>query len=272
MTEEDALKRITEVMGTFGIQIQRIPDSKVEKRPDFEFDWGDEHFVVEMKQREAEWYLTKSEVEQLESGEIVERSESIGFHHRFAEKVEKASKQIAAYKPTEETFRLVWYWVYGGRAGLACQRVITTLLGDVWVVELGTERQWHAHFFDDNLFVQLGDAIDGAIVAQPTDTGAVLELVFNPHSCRYPRLKTSNFAMALSQGTTDSFAMEEAGDVLIVDSKADRSSERATLNYLGEKYGINVPQIIRMGSMAGIIRPEALARLSGASEGDEQQA
>jgi hypothetical protein len=66
--------------------------------------------------------------------------------------------------------------------------------------------------------------------------------------------------------------MEEAGDVLIVDSKADRSSERATLNYLGEKYGINVPQIIRMGSMAGIIRPEALARLSGASEGDEQQA
>jgi len=270
MTEEDALTLVTQVMETFGISIKRIPDSKTEKRPDFEFDWGEEHYVVEMKQREAEWYLTPLEDERLEAGRIVERSESIGFHHRFAEKVEKASKQIAAYQPPAESFRLVWYWVYGGRAGLACQRVKTTLLGDVWVVEVGTDRQWHAHFFDDNLFVQLGDAIDGAIVAQPTDMGAVLELVLNPYSRRYPHLKTSNFAMALSDGTTDSFAMEKTGEVLIVDSSADRSSERATLNYLGQKYDIHVPQIIRTGSMAAIIRPEALARLAAATDGEEE--
>ena len=51
--------------------------------------------------------------------------------------------------------------------------------------------------------------------------------------------------------------MEQAGNVLIVDEAADRSSERALLNYLGDKYSINVPQILRMGHTAAVIREKA---------------
>lgn len=96
--------------------------------------------------------------------------------------------------------------------------------------------------------------MDGAVVGEIQEDGVVMNLVLNPFSSRYERLRRSSIAEAFNEGVRDSFAMEKAGTVLIVDDAADRSSERALLNYLGDKYSINVPQILPLGHMAAIHR------------------
>ena len=257
MTEEDALQNVEAIMALYDVAIERIPRSSTQKQPDFKFEWDCESYVAEMKQRDANWQLTPEEELALANGEIVSRQESIGYFGSFAKQMRKAGEQLSAYTPGPDVFRLIWYWTDGQFADLATTRIITTLLGDVLVLELGSERKWRAHFFDDNLITKFGDLVDGAVVAQTTPEGAEMHLVLNPFSSRYERLKCSRLAGAFRKGVRDSLAMEQAGNVLIVDEAADRSSERALLNYLGDKYSINVPQILRMGHTAAVIREKA---------------
>jgi hypothetical protein len=255
MTEEEAINNLESVMAIYGVAVKRIPQAKKQKRPDFEFSWHDEHYVVEMKQRDAEWHLGQEENTALDAGEIVERHESMGFYHGFAERITHGSQQIAAFNPKPESFRLVWYWTYGDFADIATKRIITTLIGDAWVVELGSKRQSSALFFEDNTFSRLGEALDGAVVGEIHESGATIHFILNPFSSRYGRLVSSQIAKVFSEGVRDPNAMERNGEALIVDSLADRTSERSVLNYLGAKYGINVPQRIPLGHMAAMIRP-----------------
>lgn len=254
MTEEDALENVEALMGLYGVAIELIPSTPVQKRPDFKFEWGGEDYLVEMKQREAKWQFTTEDETALADGEIVSRQEGIGYFGSFAKQMKKASGQLTAYTPGPEVFKLIWYWTHGPFADLAATRIVTTLLGDVLVLELDSGRQWQAHFFDDNLITQFGDLVDGAVVGQLDESGAVMHFVLNPFSSRYEKLRRSRLAEAFKDGVRDPLAMEQAGEVLIVDDAADRSSERALLNYLGKKYSINVPQILRMGHMAAVTR------------------
>lgn len=256
MTEDDALKDVETLMGKYGVAVERIPSTSTKKQPDFKFEWGAESYVVEMKQRDAKWQFTPEEKAAFADGEVVSRQEGLGYFGSFAKQMKKAGEQLDAYTPGPEDFRLIWYWTEGQFAELAATRIITTLLGDVWVLELDSGRQWRAHFFDENLITKFGDMVDGAVVGEITDEGAVMHLVLNPFSSRYEQLRISNLAEAFKDGVRDSFAMEKAGTVLIVDEAADKTSERATLNYLGDKYSINVPQILRMGHMAAVARGE----------------
>lgn len=256
MTEDDALKDVETLMGKYGVAVERIPSTSTKKQPDFKFEWGAESYVVEMKQRDAKWQFTPEEKAAFADGEVVSRQEGLGYFGSFAKQMKKAGEQLDAYIPGPEDFRLIWYWTEGQFAELAATRIITTLLGDVWVLELDSGRQWRAHFFDENLITKFGDMVDGAVVGEITDEGAVMHLVLNPFSSRYEQLRISNLAEAFKDGVRDSFAMEKAGTVLIVDAAADKTSERATLNYLGDKYSINVPQILRIGHMAAVARGE----------------
>ena len=259
MTEEEATDYVHSIMETFGISVFDIPRSTERKTPDFEFSFESERYVVEMKQREAEWVLTEDEGEAFDAGDVVHKSESIYYFKNLASKVRKGSVQIEAYEPNETSFRIVLYFLYGQRAALAAQRLSTTLLGDVCVHELDSKRQWHAHFFDSNLFQQLENAIDGVIILRLNyvaegEVSTNFELVLNPFSPRYLRLKESRLATVYPESVIDSFKLEKMGKVLIADYATDRSSERDTINYLGIKYGINVPQLLRMGHMTAIIK------------------
>lgn len=254
MSENDALENVETLMGLYGVTIERIPAAPPKMRPDFKFEWDGESYIVEMKQRDAGWNLNAEEQADLANGEIVSRQEGMGYFSTFAKQMKKAGEQLTEYAPSADAFRLIWYWADGPFADTAAERIITTLLGDVWVLEHGSSRQWHAHFFDDNLITKFGDVVDGVVVGEFIEEGATMHFVLNPFSSRYERMRRSRLAEAFKNGVCDSFAMEQAGTVLIADEAADRSSERALLNYLGDKYSINVPQIIRLGQIAAMHR------------------
>lgn len=254
MSEDDALENVEALMGLFGVVIERIAATPKQKQPDFKFEWEGESYVVEMKQRDASWHLNTEERADLSNGVIVSRQEGMGYFGSFAKQMKKASSQLSAHASPADDFRLIWYWADGEFADTTADRIITTLLGDVWVLENGSSRQWRAHFFDDNLITKFGDAVDGVVVGEFIDEGAKMHFVLNPFSSRYERLRRSRLAEAFKEGVRDSFAMEQAGAVLIADEAADRSSERALLNYLGDKYSIKVPQILRLGHIAAIHR------------------
>lgn len=260
MTETDAKNLVHAAMATLGVSVHEIPIPRRKNQPetpDFEFLFEDGCYLVEMKQREAIWCLTDEEKGMLASGEVIHKNEGIGFHKTLADRIDKAATQFSAYQSDRHMFRLVWYFTYGERRKLATLRVITTLMGDVHVLELGSERQWHAYFFDDNLFQKHSEVVDGAIVAEINDYSSVsitLHLVLNPFTTRYQKLQSSSLAKLLPNSILDPLALEATGEALIVDSAADRTSERATLNYLGAKYGINVPQILRKGHTDARVR------------------
>jgi hypothetical protein len=259
LTEAEVKEIITEFMHTRGVEVYEIPIANKRnqpKQPDFEFRCGGECSIVELKQREAEWFLTPEQAKAFEDGEIVHKSESMGFHKTFAERIEYGIDQIATYRQARQAFRLVWYFAHGLQSDIAAQRIKTTLLGDELVLELGSERNWRAVFFSDSIFQKNQDSIDGVFVSRLEGDEMYIELVLNPLSPSYPQFCCSEIAKAFGDGIYDPKALETAGKILIVDQTADRSSERGTLNWLGDKYGINVPQILRMGHTAAAVRPK----------------
>ncbi len=271
MTQEEAdeaaaKQLVCDTMATLGVAVREIPIRPHEKQPetpDFEFQCDDGFYLVEMKRRQAEWYLTDEEKARLASGEIVQKQEDIRAHKTMADRIEKAASQFRSFQSERHLFRLVWYFTYGARSSLATTRVIATLVGNVPVCELGSGRQWPAYFFDDNCFQKFASVLDGALVVQvnglatPNDASSTSSLsltvyfLLNPFSDRYKRLRTCSLARLLPGGI-DPLALEANGEALVVDSAADRASERATLNYLGMKYRINVPQLLRKGHVAAL--------------------
>lgn len=140
---------------------------------------------------------------------------------------------------------------------IAAQRILTTLLGDILVYEIDSERKWRAYFYHNNQFTLLKDKIDGAFVVREDDKGVFnVKFALNPYSPRYGALQHSRLVSLFPEGILDPLALEKDGDALIVDASADRSSERATLNYLGQKYRINVPQTIHMGHVEARCRAD----------------
>lgn len=83
MTDENSIEYAKAIMMLYGINIQLIPRSD-QKTPDFEFTCNDEHYVVEMKERFAEWELRDDEIKDLEAGHIIDKSEEIGYQRCIA--------------------------------------------------------------------------------------------------------------------------------------------------------------------------------------------
>lgn len=149
MSEDDALENVETLLGLYGVTIERIEATPKQKKPDFKFEWGGESYVVEMKQRDAKWELSAEEKESFASGEIVSRQEGMGYFGSFAKQMKKAGQQLDAHAAAPEVFRLIWYWADGLFADIAVEGIISTLLGDAWILEHGSSRQWRAHFFHE---------------------------------------------------------------------------------------------------------------------------
>ncbi len=250
--EESEVKRvIKDVALSRGVLVNDIPTEKKKKRPDFEFLCDGELSIVELKQREADWFLTRSQEAALKLGQIVHKSESLGFHQTFADRIAYSSIQLNAYAPAD-TFRLVWYFAYGNRSRIASDRIKTTLLGNVPVASPDTCLRYEALFFDKSLFLQEKETLDGAFVSFLSDDQLSVQLLLNPYASSYCKLRCSKIATAFSDGIFDPLAAETSEGVLIVDELADRSSERAMLSLLEAKYGITRLQTLRMGHMSAI--------------------
>ncbi len=253
-------------MSQFGIEMVPIPRGE-EKTPDFEFTCESDHYVVEIKDRVAQWALSEEEIKAFQSGEIVHKSEGLGHKQSFASRIVDGTRQIEAYNPSKDSFRLIWYFAYGGRASVAAKRIVATLVGDAWAIDMQTGKQWTAYFFRDNLFSALKDKLDGALILQETENDTfIAQFLINPHSSRYEKLRLTRFASLFPEGLIDPLAMEALDEALIVPEGIDRTSEQAITSALGFKYGINPPVIMPQGHMVAICSTDPTHYGEGYSE------
>jgi hypothetical protein len=128
-------------------------------------------------------------------------------------------------------------------------------LGDLTIFENASARQWRAYFFDHNRFFPHRDTIDGAVISQIWPESVSAQLILNPLSARYTQFRQSEIVKRFALGLLDPNTEENAGNAVIVGADADRASEQTKLQYLGRKYGIAAPYIIRMGHFAALAWP-----------------
>jgi hypothetical protein len=224
-----------------GVTIDIPPTS--DKTPDFEIQWPNESYILELKIKEDDTEEIKTDSAILKRGEILSKSKALSKRNRLSGIIKDGCDQLAAFDPTHVKLHLLWLHCIGLDADLHWEQFRATLFGAQKLISSDLTTMAECFYFHSSDFFRYRENLDGAFISYGDD----VTLCVNSLSSLVGALRSSRLYSSLTEGILDPGALETERTVLIADAACPRDSEQNTLEYLRAKYKLTHLQAITFG-------------------------
>jgi hypothetical protein len=214
-----------------GFGVERIPAEHTAKRADLKATAESETYLIEVK------CVTAVPPCSEENG-ILQWSVDLGHSNTVSKVIKDGARQLASTPGSEQPLRLVWFIATTIDGDAHLQQIEATLYGVVGLVydiDAGRAECKPCYFFDFSEFYRRPE-LDGAVVGT-FERGC---LCLNPCSENASALRRSRLWQTFAQdgAVRDPETAERDGRAFVADFAGDRRDERAMLDGVKKKYGL----------------------------------
>jgi hypothetical protein len=233
-----------------GLEVEEIPED-VGKTPDFNIDRKKLNgCLMEVKTKQDDPEELAAVAAELESGKMVTRIKSIDRWNRLDAILSYGVKQLREYDPNHEVPHFIWFHCEGDEADLYATRLEATLYGTHKLVSEHLPGVATCYYFWNSTFFRHKKDLDGVVISQEGEA----KLYLNDQSPDFSLAQASSLAQFFGTAIFYPGTTPDDPSILVNDSLEDRKSERVTIAYLCNKYGLEHLQTMPMRQYSGLMR------------------
>ena len=239
MAHKDARVKddLSSLLRSKGFEVCPI-DTSDDSTPDLAASDGETAYLIEIKQK----LPRAAEKDEIETGVRFDR---LGRRNRLSGIIKKAINQLQG-RQTKETINLMWFFAECPDQHLEYERLRATVygIGNVLAIQDGKGVAKEGYYVTHSEFYPGKDVLDGVALE---NLGAFF---LNDHSPRYELTKKSQLVKLFGKAVCDPKALEDSGNIYLVDAAIDPNDNNAVKHFLENKYGITGVRFTELSRMS----------------------
>jgi len=235
-----------------GFEAERIPEEEFE-RADISAWKNSDYYLFEVKSREDHPDLLKK-VKASKNNQVTEYIKEIKRSNKISSILEKASDQLSETPKPNNEFSCVWFRAANHLIPDEVELIQASLFGiKTLLISDSENKTYHAKcfYFDYNDFYNFKN-INAVVI----DNGHAMHICINNFSARIQEFRTSelyNYFIS-SDSLIDPKNFTKDSGVLVADIDCPRNQIKKIKDYIQNKYGLYVNNILDMKAMAGVLK------------------